>query len=435
MWSDSSIFYQIYPLGFCGAPKENDGITVPRIRKVIDWILHIKDTGFDAIYFAPVFASDRHGYDTRDYTTIDPRLGRNEDFADVCRALHDNHIRVVIDGVFNHVGRGFAQFRDVVEKRENSPYKDWFFIRFQENNGYNDGLSYEGWEGHYEMVKLNLRNPQVVDYVFACIAGWVKEFDIDGLRLDVAYCLDEEFLFRLRSFCNQIKPDFFLLGEVLFGDYNRLVNNGKLHSCTNYECAKGLYSSFNDQNMFEISYSLNRQFGPNHPLYKGMNLLSFADNHDLTRLASLLKEPRHLPLLYTMLFAMPGIPCVYYGSEWGVKGEKRPGSDDELRPNFAYPIQNELSILIRKLADIHKNTEALCQGSYRNIFVGNRQFSFERVSGSQRIIFTVNSDREAGVIRFGENMTQVKDLVSGKILALYSEWEAAPLEAHIFEVI
>ena len=135
------------------------------------------------------------------------------------------------------------------------------------------------------------------------------------------------------------------------------------------------------------------------------------------------------------MFAMPGIPCVYYGSEWGAKGEKRPGSDDELRPDFAYPIQNELSILIRKLSDIHKNTDALCQGSYRNLFVGNRQFAFERVSGSQRIIFTVNSDSKAGVIRFGENMTHVKDLVSGTILELSNEWEAAPLEAHIFEVI
>ena len=165
MWAYESVFYQIYPLGFCGAPFENDGKEESRILKVIDWIPHIKKLGANAIYFSPVFDSDTHGYNTRDYRKIDCRLGTNEDFAKVCKELHENGIKVVLDGVFNHVGRGFWAFQDVLKNRENSPYKDWFHINFGGNSNYNDGLWYEGWEGHFDLVKLNLNNPQVVDHI------------------------------------------------------------------------------------------------------------------------------------------------------------------------------------------------------------------------------------------------------------------------------
>lgn len=213
MWAYESVFYQIYPLGFCGAPFENDGKEESRILKVIDWIPHIKKLGANAIYFSPVFDSDTHGYNTRDYRKIDCRLGTNEDFAKVCKELHENGIKVVLDGVFNHVGRGFWAFQDVLKNRENSPYKDWFHINFGGNSNYNDGLWYEGWEGHFDLVKLNLNNPQVVDHILECITNWVKEFDIDGLRLDVAYCLDKNFLKRLRQHCDWLKQDFVLIGE------------------------------------------------------------------------------------------------------------------------------------------------------------------------------------------------------------------------------
>ena len=128
MWAYESVFYQIYPLGFGGAPFENNGVTETRILKVIDWIPHMKRLGIDAIYFAPVFESDTHGYNTRDYKKIDCRLGTNEDFKEVCKKLHENQIRIVLDGVFNHVGRGFYQFQDVIKNRENSKYLNWFHI-------------------------------------------------------------------------------------------------------------------------------------------------------------------------------------------------------------------------------------------------------------------------------------------------------------------
>lgn len=223
MWAYESTFYQIYPLGFCGAPFENDGILEHRILKVNEWIPHIKKLGMNAIYFSPVFESDTHGYNTRDYTKIDCRLGTNDDFRQVVENCHKAGIKVIIDGVFNHVGRGFWAFQDVLEKRWDSPYKDWFHISFDGNSNYNDGLWYEGWEGNYDLVKLNLRNPAVADHIMDCVKGWIDEFDIDGLRLDVAYCLDHDFLRRLRSHCDGLKADFFLLGELLHGDYNQFV--------------------------------------------------------------------------------------------------------------------------------------------------------------------------------------------------------------------
>ena len=392
MWAENSVFYQIYPLGFCGAPKENDGVTVNRIGKIADWADHIQRLGADAVYLSPIFESDRHGYDTRDYRKIDCRLGTNEDFAKVCETLHAHGIRVVLDGVFNHVGRGFWAFKDVQEKKWDSPYKDWFHIHFDGNSNYNDGFWYEGWEGHFELVKLNLRNPDVVDYLLDCVRSWVEEYDIDGLRLDVAYCLDHDFLRRLRQFTNSLKPEFFLVGETLHGDYNQWVNDQMLHSCTNYECYKGLYSSLNSMNLFEIVHSLKRQFGPeNWTLYKGKHLLCFCDNHDVTRVASILQEPRHLPLIYGLMFGMPGIPCLYYGSEWGAEGEKHQG-DPALRPCFEKPLENDLTEFLGKLSRIKSSCVALKDGGFQNLTLRNKQWIFVRQCPAQTVIVAVNAE-------------------------------------------
>ncbi len=415
MWAYESVFYQIYPMGFCGAPFENDGVQAHRILKVKDWIPHIKKLGADAVYFSPVFESDSHGYNTRDYRRIDTRLGSNEDFKEVCAALHENGIRVVLDGVFNHVGRGFWAFQDVCRHREGSPYKDWFYrIDFGGNSNYNDGLWYEGWEGHYDLVKLNLRNEALVDYLFQSIKGWVEEFGIDGLRLDVAYSLDEDFLRRLKSFTQGLKPDFYLLGEMLHGDYNRLMNDAMLHSVTNYECYKGLYSSFNSMNLFEVNHSLMRQFGPeNWTLYKGKHLLSFVDNHDVTRVASILKNEKHLPLIYGIMFGMPGIPCIYYGSEWGTKADKSQG-DPALRPCFEEPQWNGLTDLIARMAEAKKNSEALNYGAFRSVLLTNKQCIFERKSEHERVLVAVNGDSEDFVAHFDAGCGMAVDLLTGE---------------------
>lgn len=414
MWAYESVFYQIYPLGFCGAPFENDGVEKSRILKVKEWIPHIRGIGADAIYFSPVFESDTHGYNTRDFRKIDCRLGSNEDFAEVCRSLHEAGIRVVLDGVFNHVGRGFWAFQDVLKNRENSPYLNWFHINLGGNSNYNDGLWYEGWEGNYDLVKLNLKNEEVVNHILESVRFWVETFDIDGLRLDVAYLLDHDFVRRLRSFCDGLKKDFFLVGEILHGDYKTLVNNQMLHSCTNYECYKGLYSSFNSMNLFEINHSLLRQFGPEGwTLYKGLHLMTFVDNHDVSRVASILTNEKHLPLIYALAFGMPGIPCIYYGSEWGAKGNKSDG-DPALRPSFEEPVENELTEFVGKLSAAKKGSKALNYGGFRSVVLTNKQCIFERAVEGERVLVAINADCEPYTAHFDAGCGMAVDLITGR---------------------
>lgn len=413
MWAYNAIFYQIYPIGFCGAPLANDGQCVPRIRKLLDWTEYLENLGVDSILLNPIFESDNHGYDTRDFRQIDCRLGSNQDFADVCKALHEHHVKIVLDGVFNHVGRGFWAFKDVQEKKWDSPYKDWFHISFEGNSCYNDGFWYEGWEGHFELVKLNLQNPAVVDYLLDCVKFWIDSFDIDGLRLDVAYSLDHNFMRRLRSFTESLKPEFALIGEVLFGDYNLIVNDEMLHSCTNYECYKGLYSSFNSMNMFEIAHSLHRQFGSDPwCIYKGKHLMTFVDNHDVTRLASILTNKEHIRPAYALLMGMPGIPCLYYGSEWGELGEKAPDNDYALRPCFEAPKPNELTDYIRTLIHIRQKSEALCHGSYRNVVIQNHQLLLERATENERILVAINASDNSYTAWEGSLNGNFVDLIS-----------------------
>ena len=416
MWAYESVFYQIYPLGFCGAPFENDGKLEHRILKVIDWIPHIKKMGMNAIYFSPVFESDTHGYNTRDYTKIDCRLGTNEDFAKVCKALHKEGIKVVLDGVFNHVGRGFWAFQDLLKNRESSPYVGWFNrIAFDGNSNYNDGLWYEGWEGNYDLVKLNLHNEDVIQHIFHAVEGWINEFDIDGIRLDVAYCLDYGFLNRLRGFCDSKKEDFFLLGEVLHGEYGRMLREMNIHSVTNYQCYKGIHSAFNSANMFEIVHSLLRLF-ENQPwaVARGAHLLSFADNHDVSRIASIIQDPNCLPLVYAMVFGMPGIPCVYYGSEWGEKADKSQG-DPALRACFDKPQWNELTDFIAKLTKAKKGSEALNYGGMRSVVLTNKQCIFERQSEHERVLVAINMDSNDYTAHFDAGCGQAVDLITGQM--------------------
>lgn len=425
-WFNKAAFYHIYPLGYCGQLQPNDFTSEPThaILKVIDQIPAIKEMGFNAVYFGPIFESVKHGYDTVDYTKIDRRLGTNEDFKKVCDALHENGIKVVLDGVFNHVGREFAQFRDVREKRWDSQYKDWFHIR-EGNSCFNDGFFYEGWEGHFELVKLNLYNPDVKNYLKECISGWVREFDIDGLRLDVAYCLDLNFLKELHGHCKWLKNDFWLMGETLHGDYNRWMNPEMLDSVTNYECYKGLYSSFNDMNMFEIAHSINRQFGSeNWCLYRGKNLYCFLDNHDVSRIATMLRDKRELKPIYALLFTMPGIPAVYYGSEFGIEGDKKNG-DECLRGKFEPQQPNELTEHISKLAKFHTSSLPLCAGSYKQLQLQNHHYAFAREYEGDAVVAMINAGEN---FTFNVNMNGMfEDILSGEKFDLS---QGVPVEEH-----
>lgn len=408
------IRFMIYPLGFCGAPFDNDGVLEHRILKVEEWIPHIKKLGCNGIYFSPIFESDTHGYNTRDYRKLDVRLGTNDDFKKIVEKLHAEGIKVILDGVFNHVGRGFFGFEDVLRNREASQYRDWFYLNFDGNSCYNDGLYYEGWEGNYDLVKLNLRHEPVVTYLLESVKMWIQEFDIDGLRLDVAYCLDHDFVRRLRSFTDSMKQDFFLLGEMLHGDYKVLVNEEMLHSATNYECYKGLYSSFNSMNMFEIIHSLLRQFDPeNWTLYRGKHLLSFVDNHDVSRIATMLQNKEHLPLIYALCFGMPGIPCIYYGSEWKAEGDKQKG-DPSLRLSYEKPEWNELTEYLAVLSKAKKESAALNYGDFRSLVLTNRQCIFERKTEGERILVAINADSQEYMAYFDAGCAKAIDLITGK---------------------
>jgi glycosidase len=401
-WINESIMYNIYPLGFAGAPRENDFKLEYRLDKIYDWIDNFKKLGVNTLVFNPVFESTRHGYDTIDYYKIDSRLGDNNSFKEICKTLHENGIRIILDGVFNHVGRDFFAFKDVQQNREGSQYCSWFMnLNFYGNNHYNDGFCYEGWAGHIDLVKLNLDNTQVVDHLIGAVKFWIEEFGIDGLRLDAADCINIEFFKKLRNTCLSLKPDFWLYGEITSGDYNRWANNDALHSVTNYECYKGIYSSHNDHNYFEIAHSLNRQFGDGG-IYGNIYTFNFVDNHDVNRVASMLRNKNHLNNVYTILYTMPGVPCIYYGSEWAVEGKRTQYSDYELRPCLdidSIPNPNyELYNHICKLGAVRKALPALKYGNFRNVNIKNEQLVYMREYDGQTVYVALNlSDNDFNI--------------------------------------
>jgi glycosidase len=398
-WSHDAVFYHLYPLGFCGAPARNDlsSAPVPRLDKIHGWLDHLQGLGVNALYLGPLFESTAHGYDTADYFHVDRRLGTRETLAGLSAEMHRRGMRLILDGVFNHVGRDFWAFRDVREKGQGSAYCGWFAgLDFGKRSSYGDPFSYQTWNGCYDLVKLEHRNPAVREHLLEAVRSWIRDFDIDGLRLDVADALDLDFQKALSRFCRDLKPDFWLMGEVIHGDYRRWVNPEVLDSVTNYECYKGLFSSLNDRNYFEIAYALDRQFGPNG-LYRGKPLYAFADNHDVDRVASRLKDPAMLFPLYALLFTMPGVPSIYYGSEWGIRGQRTKTSDAELRPTLDLdqsmreaPVPG-LPAAITKLAHLRLSMPALRQGDYRQLHVGPEQFAFLREAPGARAIVVLSS--------------------------------------------
>lgn len=398
-WIDNAIFYHIYPLGACDAPQVNDHTSQPvsRIAAMHGWLDYIQALGANAIYLGPVFESTRHGYDTANYYEVDRRLGTRSDLAALSSNLHQRGMHLVQDGVFNHVGRDFWAFKDLQANRETSPYRDWFHdIRFGETSKYGDPFSYAGWNGHFSLIKFNLENPAVQQHLFGAVEMWVNELGIDGIRLDAADCLSFSFLEALSAFRNQLKPDLWLMGEVIHGDYRQWAAPNRLDSVTNYELYKGLYSSHNDQNYFEVAYALNRQFGPGG-IYRDKKLYSFVDNHDVSRIASVLKDPAHLYPLHLLLFTVPGVPSLYYGSEFGIPGLKDSHSDDPLRPQFELQTMidcaphPDLPGFIRQLSAIRQSSPALLYGNYTQQHVSAQQFAFSRQTDGNEVLVAVNS--------------------------------------------
>lgn len=397
-WYERGVFYHMYPLGMTGAPKHNEGTEIThRFDELNRYIPHLSQLGFNAIYIGPLFESSSHGYDTRDYKLVDRRLGDNRDFKEFVALCHRSGIKVVVDGVFNHTGREFFAFRDICEKRWDSPYKDWYKgVNFDWQSPLGDPFGFEAWQGHFELPCLNLFNPAVRQYLFDVILFWVNEFDIDGIRLDCANVLDFNFMKELRRETAAMKEDFWLMGEVIHGEYNRWVNPEMLHSVTNYELHKALYSGHNDHNYFEIAHNVRRLEAVGRSLY------TFVDNHDEDRIASKLNNLANLFPVYQLLFTLPGIPSVYYGSEWGIEGKRSRTSDEVLRPalNLSDMLGKapELASHIAALGKIHTENDAFHNGSYKELLLTNRQYAFSRSGEHGTVISAVNNDEQPASI-------------------------------------
>ena len=399
-WYDEAIFYHIYPLGLTGAPKENAyGEPEHRLNTLLPWIDHIKSIGCNAIYIGPLFESVGHGYETTDYKKLDSRLGDNQDLKNFVAECHKKDIKVIFDGVFNHTGRDFFAFKDIKEKREGSQYRDWYCnVNFGGNNEYNDGFCYENWGGYNLLVKLNQRNPAVKDYICDVVRFWVSEFDVDGIRLDAADVLDFDFMKALRHVANEVKPDFWLMGEVIHGDYSRWVNEGTLHSVTNYQLHKALYSGNNDHNFFEIAHTVKRlyEMGSSNP--NGFKLYNFVDNHDVERIYTKLNNKAHFTPVHILMYTLPGIPSLYYGSEFGIEGKKEKFSDASLRPALNLEdyknalTDNSFTALIAALGRTRQQSKALSYGDYRELKLMNRQYAFSRNFEGESVVVTVNND-------------------------------------------
>lgn len=393
-WYDKAVFYHIYPLGLCGCAHENTGVPEEHFDKLNEWAVHAGNIGCTAIYIGPLFESVGHGYETTDYKMVDRRLGTNDDFKKFVENCHNNGIKVVVDGVFNHTGRGFFAFKDLKENRENSRYKDWYCnVNFGGNNEYNDGFSYENWGGYNLLAKLNVWNPEVKNYLFDVVRFWISEFDIDGIRLDAADVLDMGFMSELRQVTMQAKEDFWLMGEVIHGDYSRWANSDRLNSVTNYELHKGLYSGHNDHNYFEIAHTINRL----NQLAQGIKLYTFTDNHDVARIHSKLNNKEHIYDVTMLLYTVPGIPSIYYGSEFAIDGNKENGSDWNLRPCLElddFDEDTELLNLIRRLGILKKEYRELTEGTYEQLMLTNRQFAFARKCQDSAVITALNNDEQ-----------------------------------------
>ena len=417
LWYQDALIYHIYTLSLANAPFVNDYAALRNTTAEIEkWIPHIKGMGFNAVLFSPVFKARTHGYDVTDYFEIDNRIGTNEAFQALIKKLHDNGIRVILDCVFNHSGRDFFAFKEL--QKHNMDFVDWFAgVDFSRQSPMGDSFTYDTWSGYYELPKLNLKNAATKEYLLNAARFWIDTFDIDGMRLDAADVLDNGFMADLRLATAEKKRDFWLMGEVVHGDYSNWVNNATLHSVTNYILYKSLFSSHNDNNLFELAYCLNHSVPEN-----GLPLYTFLDNHDQNRIASNVSTHAHLNTLYALLFTLPGIPSVYYGSEWGIKGVKESGSDQAIRPYIDIDNRLHYSIWltehISSLARIRQREKALKYGSYKQIYLEyQRPFVFERRYENERIFVAVNiTDNEQSINLSGHSNDVLVDLLQGERL-------------------
>jgi glycosidase len=324
-WYEHAIWWHVYPLGFLGAPRDGAAAPPPvsRLPRLGNWLDYLVELGCNGLALGPVFASETHGYDTVDHFRIDPRLGDEDDLLRLIERAKGKGVRILLDGVFNHVGRSFPAFADAAAQGPASPFASWF--RAGPDGGYRT------FEGHHRLVALNHQEPAVADYVTEVMTHWLAR-GIDGWRLDAAYAVPTPFWRTVTDRVHARFPDAWLVGEVIHGDYRDRVAGGGLDSVTQYELWKAIWSSLNDRNLFELAWAFDRH----NALLDTFAPQTFLGNHDVTRIASRLLDERLSEHALVVLFTVGGIPSIYAGDEQAFRGvkEDREGGDDAVRPAF-----------------------------------------------------------------------------------------------------
>jgi cyclomaltodextrinase / maltogenic alpha-amylase / neopullulanase len=384
-WVDHVIWWHVYPLGFTGAGRsaaEAGPDPVPRLRSLEPWLDYLLDLGCNGLALGPVFASSTHGYDTIDHFRVDPRLGTEDDLRWLFGTARNRGVHVLLDGVFNHVGREFPQFVDVLEHGPASRYARWFDL--DPDAGGPDGFGYRDFEGHHELVALDHGEPEVIDHIVEVANHWL-DAGASGWRFDAAYAMPREALRAVTSAVHVKHPEAWLVGEVIHGDYPSFVRDGGLDSVTQYELWKAIWSSFNDRNLFELAWALERHDG----FVREFVPMTFLGNHDVTRIASRLDDPGLLGHALALLFGVAGVPALYYGDEQAFRGvkEERAGGDDAVRPAFpASPDE-----LAPHGWDVFRTHQELIGVRRRNSWLTGARTSVDHVTNEQ-LAFTSGSD-------------------------------------------
>jgi cyclomaltodextrinase len=406
-WVRHVLWWQAYPLGFTGAERTalpEGAAPVPRLRQVEAWLPHLVELGCNGLALGPVFASQTHGYDTVDHFRVDSRLGSEADLQRLLDACHERGVRVLLDGVFNHVGRGHPRFRALLDQGHDSPAARWFHV--QHDTDAPDGFRYRDFEGHSALATLDHDAPEVAELVTDVLTHW-SDRGVDAWRLDAAYAVPPAFWRRVLPAVRERHPDLWVVGEVIHGDYAGYVEQSGIDSVTQYELWKAIWSSLTDRNLFELAHALRRH----GEMLRRFRPQTFVGNHDVTRLASRLTDPRDLPLAVALLLTLPGVPTLYYGDEWALEGvkEDRPGGDDAVRPAFpagpedadwaADPARAAVADLHRSLVGVRRRHPWLVDATLAEPDVLRNELLAVRLCGEgQQLALVLNLQDDAAVV-------------------------------------
>ncbi|MCJ2023199.1 alpha-amylase family protein [Methylobacterium sp. J-067] len=332
-WIDHAVWWHVFPLGFVGAEAEaiSSSPVAHRLAHLHAWLDYAVELGVSGLALGPIFAASTHGYDTVDHYRIDPRLGDDADFDALVQAARARGLRLLLDGVFNHVGLGHPAYREVLRRGPEADRANWFKLSWPRGTASGTEPDYACFEGHRQLVTFNHDEPELADHVTSVMRHWLSR-GADGWRLDAAYAVPRHFWSSVLPRVRETHPDAYIVGEVIHGDYAGIVRDTSMDAVTQYELWKAIWSALNDRNLFELDHALERH----NRFLDTFVPLTFVGNHDVTRIASRLKDDRHLPHALAILFTCGGTPSIYAGDEQALRGvkEERVGGDDAVRPTF-----------------------------------------------------------------------------------------------------